>query len=312
MADSDELGDEIKPVDEDKKNDVIAEGEPTAPAEVSTQEGVEDLKRKLVEAQQQAHNANLQRQAAIEFAQRQQAYSGQVVENSQLALVSSGLDRAKQEADLLEGAIATASSEGDHARVAKLTRSLSQTEAKILTLETGKDQLERQARQPQPQPQQQQQIQPIPQDPVEALAANRTPRTQAWIREHADWIRDDRKRGQVFNAHNIAVSGGLREDSDEYFSEVERILGLAIPGSRPIRAEAEPTADAPLSSASAPVQARQSAPSAAPTSRSGNGGGVNKSGQKSLSKAEREAADDSGVDYNTYWEYKYGSKALQQ
>ena len=39
---------------------------------------------------------------------------------------------------------------------AKLTRALAQAETKILTLETGKDQLERQARQPQPQPQQQQ------------------------------------------------------------------------------------------------------------------------------------------------------------
>jgi len=68
-------------------------------------------------------------------------------------------------------------------------------------------------------------------DPVEDYCANRTEPTARWLREHPDWVTDPRKNAKLTGAHHLAVGDGLEPDSAEYFSYVEKTIGLRGGGS---------------------------------------------------------------------------------
>lgn len=90
---------------------------------------------------------------------------------------------------------------------------------KIARLEVQRSQLEVERRQVESQP-------PVPTDPVEAIAASSGPNSAAWIRQHAEFARNDRKRAKVTAAHNDALAEGLTPDSPEHLSHSERFVGL--------------------------------------------------------------------------------------
>ena len=90
---------------------------------------------------------------------------------------------------------------------------------KIARLEVQRSQLEVERRRVESQP-------PVPTDPVEAIAASSGPNSAAWIRQHPEFARNDRKRAKVTAAHNDALAEGLTPDSPEYLSHIERFVGL--------------------------------------------------------------------------------------
>lgn len=66
----------------------------------------------------------------------------------------------------------------------------------------------------------------VPAEVVEAACSGRTLETARWIRQHPEWIADNRKFAKLQSAHFDAQSEGLRPDTPEYFSHVERRLGI--------------------------------------------------------------------------------------
>ena len=65
-----------------------------------------------------------------------------------------------------------------------------------------------------------------PADPVEAFISTRTAPTAKWLREHRDWLSDPAKNEKLTKAHYNAMGEGLQVDTPEYFSHVEKRIGL--------------------------------------------------------------------------------------
>ena len=76
-----------------------------------------------------------------------------------------------------------------------------------------------------------------PADPVEKYAAGRAPQTQAWLRQHRDYVVDAGKNAELTRAHHAAMAAGHAADSKSYFEAVEKRLGLR---ERPILKEKSP------------------------------------------------------------------------
>ena len=68
-------------------------------------------------------------------------------------------------------------------------------------------------------------------DPIEDHLSRFTDRTAAWLRQHPDYVTDPKKNARAMGAHNFALAEGLTPVSDEYFSHVEKQLGIRSGGS---------------------------------------------------------------------------------
>ncbi len=66
----------------------------------------------------------------------------------------------------------------------------------------------------------------VPSDPVEAYVQNRSEPTANWLREHRDFVTDQRKNAKLTSAHWDAVGEGIAPDTKEYFEHVEKFIGL--------------------------------------------------------------------------------------
>lgn len=64
-------------------------------------------------------------------------------------------------------------------------------------------------------------------DPVEDFASQLTPRAGTWIRQHPECVTNQGKQNKMFAAHYAALSQGLSEGSDEYFTMLDQELGYA-------------------------------------------------------------------------------------
>ena len=223
-----------------------------------------DAERRANESEQNAHKSKVE------------------VADSQLQLVTTAIDRVKETSTQLKAALAEAMRAGDFDAAAELQSQMSDNAAKLLQLENGKAAMEAQ---PKPQA-----PKPIQLDPVEALAAQLTPRSATWVRAHPECARDPKLYAKMIAAHNIAVADGIAPDSDEYFQTVESVVFKKAP--EPAPAEDD---DDPMAAAAKVAPARQLAPPAAPVSRgTPNGRGVR------LSPAEREAAEMAGMTEQEY------------
>lgn len=174
------------------------------------------------------------------------------VDDTNLQLVSTAIDTVKRENDILKANYRAAMSNADYEKAAEYQEAMSHNAAKLLQLENGKTALENKPRSEPP-------VQRSA-DPVEALAAQLSPRSADWVRRHPQYATDQRLMQKMIAAHNLAVADGHRADTDEYFQAVEETLKINR------RVEQNESA---LSSASEPSRRRESAPAAAPVSRDG-------------------------------------------
>ena len=67
-------------------------------------------------------------------------------------------------------------------------------------------------------------------DQFEDHVSRFTDRTAQWMRDHRDWVEDPRRNSKLVGAHNFAIAEGLTPDSDEYFSFVEKTIGMKSGG----------------------------------------------------------------------------------
>jgi hypothetical protein len=291
MADTDE--DLMIDIEDDKPvvepDEVVVEGADAAPVEVTKtdeappkpvdpEEGIRKLRADL-DNERAARAAAEQRanQAEHGIAQAQNQ-----VQDTNLNLVNNAIERVKQNVDVLKSNYAAAAAAGDYSAMADIQADMSANMVDLKQLEAGKIQLENA-------PKQQPARQQAP-DPVEAMASNLTARSAAWVRAHPEFAKNPRLTQRMLAAHNLAVTDDLVPDSDAYFERVESILGLReqpLPGEEPLSAAAEPTQ-------------RRSAPPAAPVTRGNGSGNGSKPTRITLSPAQREAAEASGLSYQEY------------
>lgn len=287
MADDNEdleiLLDEAEGEKKDSAEDLViesAEDKPGAAASgdkdepekkvVEPEEGVERLRESL--AQERLARQEAERRSAAAHAEAQSARSE--AQDSNLALVKNAVEAVKSQQESLKVRYRQARADGDIDAEADILAEMQTNAAKLVQLEQGHAVLEAQAKEPKPEPRQ------APADPVEALAAQLSPRSAAWVRAHPQCATDQRQFQKMLAAHNLAVADGLQVDTDDYFAAIEGTMGLN-------RRSAELDVDDATSQAAKPAQRRQSPP-AAPVSRGGPAG--SNPNRVTLTAAEREVA----------------------
>jgi hypothetical protein len=262
---------------------VVTDKKYTAP-----DDGLQQLRRQLDSETTARQNA--EREAA---AARERAYAAMTeTHENRLSLVSNAIDTVQQSNAMLKARLREAMAVGDYDAAADIQEAMTVNAAKLMQLEQGRQSLEQQ-----PAPQQPRYQAP---DPVEALAQQLSPRSAAWIRAHPEYARDPRLNQRMLAAHNLVTSYGVPEDSDEYFAEIEDKLQV-----RPQSRREEPD-DA--MAAAATVTQRRASPAAAPVSRDRDPTPGSKPRTISLSAAEREAAEASGMSYVDYWKAQQALK----
>jgi hypothetical protein len=253
---------------------VIDTGEtPPTPEIIEPEKGIEALKKRL-EAEQNARiEAEMRAQAEADRAYRAQSE----VQSTQLHMIANSIDSYRQNAEVLKANYAAAMENGDYGNAASIQEAMARNSAELLQLEQGRDAL-----QSAPKPERPVYQPPVHADPVEAFAAQCTPRSADWVRSHPEYVTNPALQQQMFAAHQFAVASGNPVDTPAYFAAVERVLGIEGQQSAPR------------------TQQRYSAPPAAPVSRAAGGGGSARSTHITLTAAQREAAAMSGMTDKEY------------
>jgi len=269
------MSDQEQAEDLEVQLDIEEEGQDDAPEIVKPEEGVDELKRQLdaerarrVDAERKAHEAGERERMARNDK-----------DDSDIQLVANAIQTLNRDSEILKANYAMALKNGDFTKAAEINSEMNETAAQLQQLNNG---LEAMKAKPKAQPQPQRSS-----DPVEAFAAQLTPRSADWVRAHPEFVKDARLNRKMIAAHELAVADGYTPDTDGYFSAIEQTLKV---GHR-----AQPEEDASASAAKV-TQRRDAAPAAAPVSR----GGSNRSNVVRLTAAEREMADMMGMKPEDY------------
>jgi len=271
--------------------------------EISPQEGINELKRRLAEEQSARVEAERRMQAAYQQASRAKVD----VTEAQYHQVVSAIETIEGRAKALEAAYAEASSVGDYDKLAQINRAMVVNQDQMERLRAGekaiREQIEHERANPNAQP-----VQPIAPPPrvddvIEDMASKVTPRSAAWLRGAKDHLRDEKSIRKMFNAHEAAIIDGIDPDSDAYFEFIEQRLGMrkAAPVAPPPNEEEDSALSAAAAPAPAPVR-KSAPPPAAPVSR-----GAPRPGTVRLSSAEAQTAKELGM---TPEEYARNKQAL--
>ena len=253
-------------------DDKASEGKP----ELSPEDGIKELKVSL----------ERERQARVEAERRAQQQAAQAhlmtreVEDNQRQMLSSALEMVSSERVMLRSQYAEAMSQGNYAMVAEINDRMNDLAVKANVIEQGRDAMEGQQKQQQ-QPVQQQ---PYAGDPVEVFAAQLTPRSASWVREHPEFVRDQKLNRKMLAAHELAVADGITPDSDDYFDHVEGTLGV------------NRSAD----QGGASKHQRRAAPAIAPVTRASMNGDGSRPNVVRLSAEQREMASMMGMTPEEY------------
>lgn len=275
--------------------DFIVEDAP----EIAPEDGIEVLKAQLEAAKKDAEDARrLAAEKSREAAKKtNEAADAQwhAMENDR-ALIEGAMAEIERNDGILQQGLAQANAAGDYNRVAEIQREIMANADRMRQLETGRAAIVEKLAQPKPKAEE-----PVT-DPVDYVASQLPPRSAEWVRAHPEFVRDPKKWMKLQGADQLARANDLKVDSPEYFEFVEQTLGLT--GGRQVeqRGSVEQDDD-PMSTAAAPTKRKESPP-VAPVSTGGNSRDV-----AVLTKAEREAAEASGITYKQYAENK---KALQE
>jgi hypothetical protein len=274
---------------------VKVDGAQEAPV-VEPEDGLETLKKQLAdekEAREREKSARIAAEARANAASEGVVQARTETHDRNIELVSNALEAVKQTTEILKGRYAEAAQNGDWAGMADIQAEMSDASTKKIQLENGLVALKNM---PKPTVERQ----PIT-DPVESFASqigNEYPRSQAWVRRHPEYVLNRELNAKMVSASQWAVANGYPADTDEYFREVEGMLGIANDNRRAVAA----TSDDATSDAARSIGNR-SAPAAAPVSRGGDGMGTNRNSVR-LTAAEIEMAEMSGMTPQEYAKQK--------
>jgi len=274
----------LEPLETEKKQDdiVIKEVEEAPKAELTVEDGINELKFKLEEEKRAREEA----ERRYKDAQQQANLAKNDAFDSNLRLLDNAIETVQRNQEILKQNLRDAVAAGDADAQADIMLTISKTDSDLRQLQQGKVQYEAQAAAAQE-----------PADPVEKIASRLTPRSAEWVRAHPEYATDPALTRRMVRAHEDAVDEGIKADTDEYFEFVETKLKIR-------KQEAREEQESALSEASAPTQ-RRSAPPAAPVSRASSTG--SRSNVVTLTRAERETAAALGM---TDREYASNKQAL--
>ncbi len=253
---------------------------------VSGEEGAEELRRRLDDANARATAAEGVARAASEAA----GHAVAAVEDSELREIETSIAVTKRNLDLARQQYRTARANNDVDAELEATEAIAQSKTDLNALEAGKSAREYAKKNPQqPQPQ-------FRQDPVEVVAASLAnwPKSAEWIRKNPEMARDPNKWAATRSASDLALARGLKADTPEYFAHIEGTLQangfMPMAGSQPSNGNGngavQKTEESAMSQASRPVP-----PAAAPPSRSGGSPGQPRPGTIRLTREQAEIAE---------------------
>ena len=272
------------------ENEVVIEKEDDKPAPAV----VEDPTDAIRELRMQLERERQARYEAEQFAQRaahqaNAAYSE--VDDTNVQLVNSAIDKIKTDNSMLTSQYAEAMQVNDFERASQIQSVISQNAAKMVQLENGLQEMQRTPRRMPVQP-----VQPQPPGSLlDQVISSVSEPSANWLRANRGSIPDtERSMKRMGRAHDDAVDDGIVPDTPEYFRYIEQRMGI----NKPVEQEN------PMSAAAKPVQ-RSAPPAAAPVNR-GNG---TRQGVVKLSGVEAETAKMLGM---TEKEYALNKLALQR
>jgi len=246
--------------------------------QLTVEAGIDALKAQLEDERRAREAAERRAKEAME----QASAAKNDAADSNMKMIDNALETLKRNQEILKQNLRDAVAMGDADAQADIMMSLNKTDNDLREVQRGKQQYEATVKR-------------SAADPVEALAAQLTPRSAEWIRAHPEAVHDPVMNRKLRRAHEDAIDDGLVADSDEYFSYVENRLNVR----KPVQQQ-----EAALSEASTSTAGRRAAaPPAAPVSRSGTGTG-GRPNVVTLTRAEQEAARDMGMTPKEYAENK--------
>lgn len=244
----------------------------TKPETTDPAVAVEDLKRQIKERDEQRERdkaalvesnrratEEANRRIAAERAAAENATKVTVAETSQqeaeYGSIVTALNALQSEEAALTDQLAAFNTEGKFQEAAKIQAKLGRVGARIESLESGKEQFDRQREaaknkpvaQPQPQP-----IQKSVEEQREDWLRTVSGPSAGWIRQHPQYFTDGNFQAKVNAAHNYNLHvRGMRDDNPEFFKHIEEAVGLRqAEGNQPVTTQ--PTRVAPVMVAAPP------------------------------------------------------------
>lgn len=262
--------------DEDVVITVEVEDEPAVEkAAIPPEDGIAELRRQLEEERTARQNA----ERAAYDAKREAHHARNNEDETNVQLVSNAIDTLRRDDEILKQNYQYAMQQGNFSAAADIQQEMSGNAAKLLQLSNGLEAMK--ARPKTPEPRQ------APSDPVEAFAAQLSPKSADWVRKHPEYVKDAKLNRKMIAAHELAMADGMPVDSDDYFAAIEETLKIKA---------ATPQTETSDEYAAKVTQRRDAAPAAAPVSR----GGSTRTNVVRLSAAEREMADMMGMKPEDY------------
>lgn len=270
--------------EEDVVITVETDDEPEAvQAPIPPEDGIAELRRQL-EAERSARQSA---ERAAYDAKRDAHQARNNEDETNVQLVSNAIDTLRRDDEILKQNYQYAMSQGNFSAAADIQQEMSGNAAKLLQLNNGLEAMK--ARPKTPEPRQ------APSDPVEAFAAQLSPKSADWVRKHPEYVKDAKLNRKMIAAHELAMADGMPVDSEEYFSAIEETLKIKA---------APPQTETSDEYAAKVTQRRDAAPAAAPVSR----GGGSSTNVVRLSAAEREMAEMMGMKPEDYAKHKMALK----
>lgn len=221
----------------DEKIEKKAEEKP----EISPDEGIQAMKKRLEAAEQARLDAEKRAREAAERAQRATSET----KDANYQLVVNAIETVKGRADAIKQAYSNAMASGDFDKAAQLQEALAVNAQQLSELKRGKkamkEEMERKEKAAPETPERSNE--PM----IDQLARQVSPRSASWLRENRDTLDNDRMIRRMFRAHEDAVDEGIAADSDEYFAFIENRLGLTkVVEEAPAPKRAPPPPSAPV------------------------------------------------------------------
>lgn len=268
--------------------DEVAEAKEEREDAISPEDGIEQLRRSIEEERRLREEEKARRVAAEQLAYQariEAQNNDQRARAAQYHEVNSRLSFANERERALMSEWAEAKSMGDYQKEAEIQKALIQNSQDIQKLGQVKGHLENSLRQPAAP------VEPPQMSDIDRWVGTLGPTEMQWYRARADKIQTKQDLLRIQAAHYRAVAEGIDVSTPEYFRFVDEDAGLVRRAARQDEDD-----DEALSSASRSAPRRAAPPPAAPVSRGGD-----RRGAATLSAAEREAAEISGISYEEYY-----------
>lgn len=263
--------------------------------------GVEALQNqiKALEGREAAalrDRANLEKRARdqaheLTRAQEDNAKARGEIVDARRTTIDTQIVAAQAEADVARRDYQLALEGGDFSKASEANWRLNKAAAQVALLDEKKAVFAETAQRPHEGAVRQQQAQPT--NDADTYIETKSPRTQAWLREHPECVTDPRMNNKTVGAHYEALAEGYAPDTEGYFGFIDRRLGYA-------GQIAEPNEQAELNEAPPQRKAAQRAqPPAAPVSRDPPRS-ERSPGRMYLSRGEQEVAEALGITPSEY------------